>query len=83
MRARRNPVAVARKLDELSEEWYTLDIMKRDGKLQSADNRRLLCVEAWQSQEPSSYVRARVRLRDWDPLFDQYLKQATKITSDP
>ena len=61
-------------IDPLNDSWLTLDIVKRNGKLQSVDNRRLYCLKAWQAQEASKDIQARIRLRVWDPLFDRYLQ---------
>lgn len=61
-------------IDPLNDSWLTLDIVKRNGKLQSVDNRRLYCLKAWQAQDASKDIQARIRLRVWDPLFDRYLQ---------
>ena len=60
----------------LEDDWFVLDVVKRDGKLISVDNRRLFCLHEFQRRYPSKVVWARIRVKFWDSLFDRFLNHS-------
>ena len=66
-------------LDPLQDDWLVLDVVRRNARLFSVDNRRLFCLRSWQQQEPERKVLARIRVREWDPVFDRFMLRDCKI----
>ena len=59
----------------LEHEWMTLDVVQKDGRLISVDNRRLYCLHEHQRQIPETSVLARIRIHRWYPVFDRFLRR--------
>ena len=50
-------------IDPMRDEWLVLDVVKKDGRMRSVDNRRLFCLKALQQNDPSHDVKVRIRER--------------------
>jgi hypothetical protein len=50
--------------------WFTLDVIEKEGRLISIDNRRLWCLHEFQRRSRPQIVYGKVRVKVWDPLLD-------------
>ncbi len=65
---------MAGRLHPERDDWLTLDVIEKEGKLISIDNRRLWCLKEFHCRGRSSAVYAKIRVKVWSPLFDRFLQ---------
>ena len=62
-------------LDPMTADWCVLDVVKRNGIMWSADNRRLWALKEAQRQprctNPSAALQVRIRLSIWELVFEK------------
>ena len=62
-------------IDPLKDEWLIFDVVRREDKLYSVDNRRLHMLKEYQRRVPCK-VWVRIRWKLWEPLFSRYLSHS-------
>ena len=64
---------IKRERDPLEDPFFVLDVVEWDGHFYSVDNRRLYCLQRYQSHVKCvKEVWVRVRLRRWHEVFDRF-----------
>ena len=64
----------AKRLHPERDDWLTLDVVSKENKLISMDNRRLWCLHEFQRRSGSLTVYAKIRVSVWNPSFDRFLE---------
>jgi hypothetical protein len=59
---------------DLRHHWLVLQVVRRGEKMLSVDNRRLYCLHKFQRHVHPREVLVRIRVYDWDPVFDRFLQ---------
>ncbi|CAE8648124.1 unnamed protein product [Polarella glacialis] len=60
-------------LNPEQDDWLLLEVVRRNGKLYSIDNRRLRILHEYQRRVPAQDVRVRIKCTEWPSSVDRFL----------